>query len=348
MSDCPIFSHYTFSLIALAVNHYGLKPERNLTSIGFGTWSWGNQLLWGYQANRDDSILKQTFLEAVQGGLHLIDTADSYGSGKFNGRSEYLLGQFVQEIPNNKAKRLTIATKLAPFPWRIGRNGFRKAFLSSQKRLKGNIKRVQLHWSTFRYAPWQESPLLDCMADLVEEGFVQELGVSNVGPVRLKWMQKHLAKRNIQIKSIQIQFSLLAPNCQIMEELKNTCKEFNIEILAYSPLALGVLTLAPEAKSIKSTPLRNELFRRLLPGSKDLRKGLQDLAKDRKVSQAEIALNWCRAHNTIPIPGIRNPQQAKAVISASKWNLSIKERSYLDNLRDKCNVRMTSNPFISN
>ena len=106
-----------------------------MPGIGFGTWAWGNQILWGYKPTEDDSILRATFKEAVNGGLSLIDTADSYGTGFLLGRSEYLIGEFLQDLPTNKKKNIQIATKLAPYPWRVGNKGFNKAFLNSLERL---------------------------------------------------------------------------------------------------------------------------------------------------------------------------------------------------------------------
>lgn len=124
-----------------------------MAGIGFGTWAWGNQLLWGYQPERDDPDLEATLSAAVQGGLSLVDTADSYGTGRFNGRSELLLGQFLKTMDPSQRKHLTVATKLAPFPWRLGRQGFKRAFYASRDRLGGHLDRIQLHWSTARYAP---------------------------------------------------------------------------------------------------------------------------------------------------------------------------------------------------
>jgi len=126
-----------------------------LNGIGFGTWAWGNQLLWGYDAERDDRLLEETFRQALASGLGLIDTADSYGTGRLNGRSEQLLGRFAARLPATRRADLCIATKLAPFPWRLGRRGLDQALQASRQRLQGHLRRVQLHWSTARYAPWQ-------------------------------------------------------------------------------------------------------------------------------------------------------------------------------------------------
>ena len=67
-------------------------------AIGVGTWAWGNQFLWGYAPDQDQE-LEDCFQRAVERGLHFFDTADSYGTGRWNGRSECLLGQFVATLP---------------------------------------------------------------------------------------------------------------------------------------------------------------------------------------------------------------------------------------------------------
>ena len=142
-------------------------PPARPPGIGVGTWAWGNQFLWGYDPSQDP-MLEATFAAAVAAGLCTFDTADSYGTGRFNGRSEALLGRFVAALPPARRESLCVATKLAPFPWRLGRQGYQRAFEASKHRLGGRVDLVQLHWSTARYAPWQEGPLLDGLADLVQ------------------------------------------------------------------------------------------------------------------------------------------------------------------------------------
>ena len=85
-----------------------------MTKIGFGTWAWGNKFIWNYSPNKDDVALAETFNTAIKGGLSLVDTADSYGVGQLNGRSEELLGRFMQNIAESERQSITVATKLAP------------------------------------------------------------------------------------------------------------------------------------------------------------------------------------------------------------------------------------------
>ena len=318
-----------------------------MAGIGFGTWAWGNQLLWGYRSETDDPELKATFSAAVAAGLQLVDTADSYGTGRLNGRSEELLGHCLDTLDGSARSNLIVATKLAPFPWRLGRRGLLKAFQASRQRLKGQLDRVQLHWSTARYAPWQEQPLLDGLADLVDQGEVRELGVSNVGPQRLRLLHDHLASRGVRLASVQVQLSLLAPQPIKPGGILDVCRSLGVEVLAYSPLALGVLARDPGWTPGDATLLRTGLYRRLLPASLPLRQAMADIAQARGVSQVEVALNWCRAHGTCPIPGFRRPAQVEDARQALTWSLTEQERDGLDQLSFECPVRMPENPFQS-
>ena len=315
--------------------------------IGFGTWAWGNKLVWGYKAETDNILLKKTFFDAIDGGLDLVDTADSYGTGSLFGQSEKLIGDYLEELPERKLKKITIATKLAPFPWRIGRDGLNKAFQESNQRLKGKMTRVQLHWSTYRYAPWQEEQLINGLGDLYEKGLIKEIGLSNTGPKRLNFLYQKLKERGIKIKSIQIQLSLLTKASLADEKIKNICKKNKIEYLAYSPLALGLLTIPPDKFPQPSTLLRQKLFERILPKTIELRKSLNNIGKKYSASQAQVALNWVRSHGAKPIVGIRNPLQAKDASSALKWSLTKKETESLNFFRNKCQINMPQNPFTS-
>ena len=317
------------------------------TGIGFGTWAWGNKLVWGYNPDRDDILLKKTFFDAIDGGLDLVDTADSYGTGSLFGQSEKLIGGFLEALPRQKVNEITIATKLAPFPWRIGRNGLHKAFQESNQRLKGYMKRVQLHWSTYRYAPWQEEQLINGLGDLHEKGLIEEIGLSNTGPERLNFLYQKLKERGIKISSIQMQFSLLTKPSVEDQKTRNICHEYNIEYLAYSPLALGILAIPPGKSPKTSTFIRQKLFKRILPKTKELRKLLTNIGEKYSATEAQVALNWVRSHGAKPIVGIRNPLQAKDAISALSWSLTKNEKERLDLYRSKCIEHMPQNPFTS-
>ncbi|KAL0734611.1 hypothetical protein Bca4012_010821 [Brassica carinata] len=112
----------------------------SISPMGFGTWAWGNQLLWGYQTSMDDQ-LQQAFELALQNGINLFDTADSYGTGRLNGQSERLLGQFIKQSHKASLDRLQI----------------------------DQLGIGQLHWSTANYAPLQELALWDGLVAMYEK-----------------------------------------------------------------------------------------------------------------------------------------------------------------------------------
>jgi pyridoxine 4-dehydrogenase len=321
----------------------------SVPGVGVGTWAWGNRFLWGYNPAQDEG-LKACFDRAVALGLTFFDTADSYGTGQLQGRSEELLGAFCDALPEDCRARLCVATKLAPFPWRLGRRGFDRAFADSRRRLRGKLDLVQLHWSTARYLPWQESPLLEGLADRVEQGEVGALGVSNMGPGRLRSLHSHLAARGVPLRSLQVQLSLLAPEALAPGGVAELCRELGVTLIAYSPLALGLLGRPPGELPSPPSGLRGLLFRRLWPKVQPLLRGIQAIAKERSAEPAEVALNWCRAHGALPIPGLRRVDQAETAAAALSWRMEENERRELDALSLACGskgARMPANPFLS-
>ncbi len=312
--------------------------------IGVGTWAWGNQLLWGYDPCQDQQ-LQATFARAVARGLTFFDTADSYGTGRFNGRSEALLGQFCGLLTPVQRQGVCLATKLAPFPWRLGRQGLRRAFAASRQRLGGRVERVQLHWSTARYAPWQEGPLLDGLADLVCEGQVGSLGLSNVGPQRLRQLYARLQRQGVSLASLQVQLSLLAPEAVAPGGVAEVCRDLGVALIAYSPLALGLLS-RPVGAPPPAGP-RRLLFARLQPRIMPLLTELGVIAAARQVPLAAVALNWCRSHGAMPIVGLRSVEQVDAAAAAAEWQLDEGERQALDRVARSLPVGMPANPFSS-
>ncbi|KAH8487715.1 hypothetical protein H0E87_026331 [Populus deltoides] len=213
-----------------------------VSPMGFGTWAWGNQLLWGYRESMDTD-LQQTFNLAVENGINLFDTADSYGTGRLNGQSEKLLGKFIQEFPGKQMRNdIVIATKFAAYPWRLTPGLFVKACKASLERLQvEQIGIGQLHWSTANYAPPQELALWDGLVAMYEQGLVRAVGVSNYGPKQLIKIHDYLKARGVPLCSAQVQFSLLSMGEDQME-IKKVCDSLGIRLIAYSPLGLGMLT----------------------------------------------------------------------------------------------------------
>ncbi|MFS0516685.1 aldo/keto reductase [Nostoc sp. UIC 10607] len=325
----------------------------SLPSMGCGTWAWGNQLLWGYNESMDDQ-LQAVFNLCVSNGVTLFDTGDSYGTGRLNGRSELLLGRFSREYVGSGKDNICIATKLAAYPWRWTRHSMVKACKSSAQRLGRNVDLVQMHWSTANYAPWQEGGLLDGLADLYEQGLVKGVGLSNFGPQRLKQVQKKFAERGVPITTLQVQYSLLSTYPVTQLKLKDLCDELGIKLIAYSPLALGLLTGKYSEQGPLPKGIRGLLFRQILPGmrrsgaasaGRSLLATLQEVAQSRNKTMSQVAINWCICKGTIPIPGAKSVEQARENIGALGWQLNASEIAELDKAAANVDKKMVQNIF---
>lgn len=316
----------------------------HLPTMGCGTWAWGNRLLWGYTPEMD-SELQQVFNRCMAAGVTLFDTGDSYGTGRLNGQSEKLLGQFAAAYSGANSDRLCLATKLAPYPWRLTRGSIQRAAQASAQRFGRNIDLVQLHWSTANYCPWQEGPLLEGLMDLYEQGQVSGIGLSNFGPKRLRQVHQRFADRGIPITTLQVQYSLLSTYPVAELDLKAVCDQMGIRLIAYSPLALGLLTGKYTPAGPYPSGLRGWLFRQILPGIRPLLDTLTAIAEARSRTLAQVALNWCIQKGAIPIPGAKSPAQAEQNLGALGWQLTPAEMTELDLAANRTEKTMVQNIF---
>ncbi|MGB0564868.1 MAG: aldo/keto reductase [Spirulinaceae cyanobacterium] len=312
--------------------------------MGCGTWAWGNRLLWGYSPEMDGE-LQQVFDICVAAGITLFDTGDSYGTGKLNGRSEMLLGQFSAAYAGANADRICLATKLAPYPWRWGSGAMVGAAEASATRFGRPIDLVQMHWPTANYLPWQEGPLLDGLADLYLQNKVKGVGLSNYGSQRLRWVHQRFAKRGVPIASLQVQYSLLSTAPVTELGVKETCDELGIQLIAYSPLALGLLTGKYSTNNLPPGGIRRWGAKEMLPRIQPLLDVLEAIARERYKTMAQVALNWCICKGAIPIPGAKTLAQAQDNVRATGWRLNSGEVAELDRTAASLGKQMVQNPF---
>ncbi|RMH75365.1 MAG: aldo/keto reductase [Cyanobacteria bacterium J007] len=315
-----------------------------LPTMGCGTWAWGNRLLWDYDPRMDDQ-LHAVFDLCVAHGVTLFDTGDSYGTGRLKGRSEELLGQFANTYRGSNADRICIATKLAAYPWRLTRSSMASACEGSARRLGRKVDLVQMHWSTANYAPWQEWALLDGLADLYDRGEVKAVGLSNYGPKRLQKVYQRFRDRGVPIATLQVQYSLLSTYPVSELNVKEICDELGIQLIAYSPLALGLLTGKYSANGPYPKGLRGFLCKQLFPAIDPLLDCLRAIARSRQKTMAQVALNWCIGKGAIPIPGAKTLEQAKQNIGALGWQLDAGEMAELDRVSESLDKQMVQNIF---
>lgn len=291
-----------------------------LPSFGVGAWSWGDRLFWGYDEKQDKDI-RSGFEYVVRNGVKLVDTAELYGFG----RSEELLGQFIRDTKAD----LTVATKYGPLPWKAGRADVVAACKGSLARLGSeSIGLYQIH---FPFA-WGNEGMWDGLADCYDQGLVKAVGVSNYGTDGLRAVSKALSRRGVPLTSNQIQYSLLYRYPEL-NGMKEACDELGVQILAYSPICLGALAGKWSMDNLPNGP-RLAVAQRLLndPAYVDLLKLMRGIGAEKGsgVTPSQVAIAWCMAKGTTPIPGIRNLKQAADNLGATSFSLSAREVADLD------------------
>lgn len=319
--------------------------QLSLPKMGCGTWAWGNRLLWDYQEAMDDE-LKAVFDFCASKGVTLFDTGDSYGTGKLSGQSEKLLGRFDAAYQGENKEQICLATKLAPYPWRLTKGAMVAAGESSVQRL-GRLDLVQMHWSTANYFPGQEGPLLDGLADLCDRNIAKGVGLSNYGPKRLRWAHNRLKTLGVKVQTLQVQYSLLSTYPVSELDLKAVCDELDVQLIAYSPLALGLLTGKYVDKADLPGGLRKFALGKILPGITPLLSCLKAVADSRDKTMAQVAINWCICKGTLPIPGSKTLRQAQQNAGALGWTLDGGEIDELEAAAAACDRQMVQNIFQS-
>ena len=282
--------------------------------------------------------------------MNWFDTADSYGTGKLKGQSEKLLGKFdvaYMQKKKLKASKCKFATKLAPFPSRIGSESMYKAGLESTDRLQRKIDIVQLHWPPYWLVPqlnrWFEREYLTAFNRLIEENQATQIGVSNYGPNTLQIAQKTAIACGSKIYTNQVQFSLLS-RYPIENGLVDACEDLGIQPIGYSPLALGLLSDKYTLTNLPRGP-RALLFKEFLPKLQNLLNVLRDIAKKRNKTVSQVVLNWNLQKGFLLLVGIRNIQQAKENLGAVGWALSDGEIMEIDNAARKVKGQLVQNSF---
>ena len=296
-------------------------------ALGLGTWSWGDSLFWQYGGAYGVDEIRAAFKASLEAGVNFLDTAEVYGLGK----SEELIGEFMKASD----RPVTIATKYMPVPWRFNAQSVADALTNSLKRLKvPSVALYQVHWP-FDFLMSQET-LMNALADEVDQGRIQTIGVSNYSAKQMREAHTLLAERGIPLAVNQVQYSLLHRNIETNGVLE-AAQNLEVTILAYSPLAQGLLT----GKYTVGSDLQPAGARRIDP--KFNKKGLQKIepvlaamaaiGEVRGKTQVQVALNWLISKgNVVPIPGAKNAKQAEQNAGALGWNMSETELEQLDNI----------------
>jgi pyridoxine 4-dehydrogenase len=140
-----------------------------------------------------------------------------------------------------------------------------------------------------------------------------------------------------------VQFSLLS-RYPLTSGLAETCEELGVQPIGYSPLALGLLTDRYTVDNLPKGP-RSLLFREFLPIMGPLLGELRDIARARKKSVSQVALNWNLQKGFLVLVGIRSVAQAQENLGATGWSLSSAEVEALDLAAQRIPKQLIQNSF---
>ena len=295
------------------------QSDIQISPIIMGLWQAGKEMWVGI----DDKETTKAIRAAFEAGITTFDTAEAYGKG----HSEQILASAISEVRD----KVIYATKV--FANHLKFDQVIEACHRSLKNLQTDyIDLYQIHWPSGSFG-FDEVPIGETMGalnELKDQGKIRAIGVSNFSRPQLQE-----AVQYGQIDSLQPPYSLFWR--QVEKDAMSFCVENKITILAYSPMAQGLLTgkFGPDHIFEKGdVRAKNKLFQpEIYARVQEALIKVRPIADRKGVTMGQLALSWVTSHpDTCAIAGARSPDQASENARAGSLALSSEELSEMDEI----------------
>jgi aryl-alcohol dehydrogenase-like predicted oxidoreductase len=313
--------------------HYLGSSGLHVTPIGLGCWQFSkmNNYAGKFWPKLEDDQITSIVGQALQNGINWFDTAEIYGGGA----SEKALSAALQRL-GKKPGEVVIATKW----WPLFRTASNIGKTIDDRLAALDPFPIDLYQVHQPYGLSNEKAEMKAMAALVKAGKIRYVGVSNFSAGKMRNAWETLNRLGIPLISNQVRYNLLDRSIE-SNGILQTAKELGITIIAYSPLAQGILS-----GKFHDNPdlLKNIGFRKYtsifkpsgLEKSRPLIEKLKSLGIKYNVTASQVALNWLlniHGDSVVAIPGSTQPIQAKEDTDVMKFKLSEEDLLALSAIR---------------
>jgi aryl-alcohol dehydrogenase-like predicted oxidoreductase len=305
-----------------------------ISQVGLGCWQFseGKGLVGGYWPALADPVITEIVQASLDQGVNWFDTAEAYGDGA----SERALARALQGCGVAPGAAI-VATKWLPLPYRaassIGETAAtRRACLAPYP-----IDLHQVHQPFGSLST--HAGQMQAMAALVAEQKVKTVGISNFSASAMRTCHGVLAEHGIPLVSNQVRYSLSDRSIEHNGVL-DAARQLGVTLIAYSPLAQGVLTgrFHDDPTKLLQAGLRRfrpDFSRRNLDRLRPLIEALKRIASGYDATPAQVALRWLVQHGdgtVVVIPGASRAAQARSNAAAMDFDLSVAEQHEIDRL----------------
>jgi aryl-alcohol dehydrogenase-like predicted oxidoreductase len=194
-----------------------------------------------------------------------------------------------------------------------------------------HVDLYQLHWPS---PVVSIDTYVEGLALVAQSGLARNVGVSNYNMDQMERAIKVLARHDISLASNQVEYNLLERKIE-RNGLLESCKKTGVRLIAYSPLAMGLLTGKYTTENPPPGP-RGRKYTTILKDLPSLIAMMTEIGQGHgEKTPGQVALNWVICKGALPIPGAKTAKQAEQNVGAIGWHLTEEEVNSLDKASDK-------------